>query len=84
MAVLLLKHRILENPQDYPWNAVLFHVQFSQEELLQVRDHVDLYAMIRHQQCLTREFLKTHFLKEIQESDDTDWTDVVYYVPLRI
>ena len=77
---MAVKQRILENPQDYPWNAVLFHVQFSQEELLQVRDYVDLYTMIRHQRCLTRSFLRQHFLKEIQASDDTDWTDVVYYV----
>lgn len=72
MALLLLKHRILENPQDYPWNVVLFHVQFSQEELLLVRDYVDLYSMIRYQKCLTREFLRQHFLQEIEESDDTD------------
>ena len=76
----ILKDTILKNPQNYPWNIVMAHYQFTQEELLVFRDYVDLHTMILYQTCLTKSFLKANFYKDICDDDRTSWSEVEKYV----
>ena len=75
------KSVFLKGPEKYPWNCVLAYVQFTQEELLCVRAYVDLAAMIKHQRCLTRAFLRAHFAEDIAEDHDVSWEQIEYLVP---
>ena len=67
------KEAILKAPQLYTWNCVLCYLQFTQPELLQVRAHLDMRAMILYQSCVSRAFLEEHFLEEIEKEDTVDW-----------
>ena len=71
----------MAEPQKYAWNCVLCFLQFSQSELLEMQEWVELRPMIQHQHSLTREFLHTHFQAAIDDSLDVDWTDVEKHVP---
>ena len=75
------KTTILKDPEKYPWNCVLAYIQFTQAELLEVRSHIDLRAMIKYQQCVTRAFLHTHFAADIDTCHDIGWEQVDYMVP---
>ena len=74
------KPLILTYPSNYAWNCVLRYVQFTQEELLSVKEWLELKELIRFQECISRDFLKEHFQNEIDISLDVDWTDVEKYV----
>ena len=75
------KVELLTHPIRYSWNCVLSFVQFTQEELLQIRSHLHIPTLIRAQKCLTREFLRSQFADEINACPDVDWNDVETYVP---
>jgi hypothetical protein len=70
------KQAILANPSVYAWNCVLYFLQFTQDELLSVREWIELREMIRYQRSVTVEFLRTHFAAEIDASLEVDWADV--------
>ena len=70
------KRDLLKNPENYPWNAVLYYLQFSQEELLVVKEHLDIPALVKYQTAATYEFLRRHFSKEIDNCLEVDWADV--------
>jgi hypothetical protein len=72
------KDQLLAEPQKYTWKDVLEHVQFTQEELLRAKLQIvlPLPELIRHQKCVTRQFLEEYFSSEIQESEEVDWTYV--------
>ncbi len=67
---------LLAEPQRFAWNIVVREHQFTQEELISVREYLDLPTFIRFQRCLTRAFLKEHFAKEIDDCLEVDWEDV--------
>lgn len=70
------KSQILQEPQRYAWNILVCERQFTQEELLAVKEYLDLPTMIRSQLCLTRDFLEAHFVAEIDACLEVDWDDV--------
>jgi hypothetical protein len=77
----LTKAEAMENPREYAWNCVLHYIQFSQEELVQLKPYLHIPKLIRYQTSLTREFLETHFAEEIDACMEVDWLDVEKYVP---
>lgn len=74
------KPALLKNPSAYAWNNVLYYLQFTQSELLEVRDHYDVKDIIYYQSSVTRSFLKEHFIDEINNSLEVDWQTVEKYV----
>ena len=84
MSLHYTRERVLAQPKSFAWNIVLELLQFSQEELLEVRQivHLPLEELIRFQKCLTQSFLIEHFLSEIDESLEVDWVYVKKYVTL--
>lgn len=66
----------LTNPASYAWNELLYRVQFTQEQLLSVRDYLDIPALVKYQKCVTLEWLETHFMNEINECIDVDWAQI--------
>jgi hypothetical protein len=70
------KSLLLAEPHRFAWNIVVREHQFTQEELLAVREYLDLPTLIRFQRCLTLDFLRTHFTKDIDDCLEVDWTDV--------
>ncbi len=70
----------LANPAAHAWNYVLHYVQFTQEQLLEVRDYVDLVAMVKYQKCVTMDFLRTHFRDEINACLELDWDWIHAYL----
>lgn len=74
------KPQILAHPSNYAWNCVLRYVQFSQDEILSVKEWIEIRELIKFQKCVTRNFLRDHFQNEIDMSLDIDWHDVVKYV----
>ena len=73
------KNIILNNPQKYAWNIVLRVQQFTEFELLSVREYCEIKDIIRFQHIATKHFLKEHFSKDIDDSLDVDWNDVNKY-----
>lgn len=69
------KAEIFRQPERYAWNILLRVQQFSQEELLVIREYLSLPEMIRFQQVVTMNFLRTHFSKEIDDCLEVDWED---------
>jgi hypothetical protein len=64
---------ILANPDQYAWNCVLEHIQFTQAELLQVRSYVCMKSVILFQEAITLQFLKENFREEIDNDLTVDW-----------
>jgi hypothetical protein len=64
----------------YPWNCVLYYIQFTQEELLSIREWLEIRGVIKYQKSVTKAFLRQHFFKEIDDCLEVDWTDVDRYV----
>jgi hypothetical protein len=67
---------LLANPTNHAWNYLLYYIQFAQEQLLSVREHLDLVSMVKYQKCMTMEFLRAHFQKDIDDCLELDWDDV--------
>ena len=76
----LNKHDVLANPSNYPWNCLLRYVQFNQEELLSVKEWIEVRELVKFQQSITKQFLREHFQKEIDDCLEVDWIDVNKYV----
>lgn len=76
----LLKEDLFKTPDKYAWNCVLYYIQLTQEELLRVRPWIDIMTMVRHQRCLTRQFVRTHFSEEVDDHDLLTWEMVDKYV----
>lgn len=76
----LNKIDILSNPSKYAWNCLLYYVQFSQDEILLVKEWIEIRELIQFQKSVTTRFLREHFQKEINNSLEVDWTDVEKYV----
>ena len=75
------KTTLMLNPEKYAWNSVLYYIQFTQEELISLREWLTMPELIRYQKSVTRAFLSLHFQKEIDDSLDVDWErDVEIYV----
>jgi hypothetical protein len=74
------KQELLTNPGNYAWNCVLYYKQFTQEELLSLREWIPVREVIRYQKSVTRAFLAEHFQKEIDDCLEVDWRDVEKYV----
>jgi hypothetical protein len=74
------KQDIIANPSHHAWNCVLYYIQFTQDELLSLREWIEVRELIQYQRSVTREFLRTHFQKEIDDCLEVDWTDVEKYV----
>jgi len=71
---------ILTNPSNYAWNSLLYYIQFSQEEILSVKEWIEVRELIKFQESVTKLFLQEHFQKEIDDCLEVDWTDVDKYV----
>ena len=71
---------ILSRPSKYAWNCLLHYIQFSQDEILSVKEWIEVRELIRFQRSVTKEFLREHFQKEIDDCLEVDWTDVDKYV----
>jgi hypothetical protein len=76
----LHKNDILAEPYNYAWNTLLRHIQFSQEEILSVKEWIEVRELIKFQKSVTISFLREHFQKEIDDCLEVDWTDVNKYV----
>ena len=74
------KTTILSNPSNYAWNYILHYIQFSQEEIISVKEWIELPELIKYQTSVTIQFLREHFQNEINVHSDIDWTDVKKYV----
>lgn len=70
------KADILAEPHRFAWNIVVREHQFTQDELLTVREYLDLPTFLRFQQCLTLAFLREHFQTDIDNCLEVDWEDV--------
>jgi hypothetical protein len=71
----LEKDEIFQAPHRYAWNILLRAKQFTQEELLEHREYCPLVEMIRFQDSVTLEFLRTHFEADIDACLEVDWED---------
>ena len=71
---------ILSNPSKYAWNCLLYYVQFSQEEIIYLKEWIEVRELIRFQKSVTILFLREHFQKEIDDCLEVDWNDVKKYV----
>ncbi len=78
------KDAIMAEPQKYAWNCVLCFLQFTQDELLAMREWIELRPMIQNQRSVTRDFLRAHFAQDIDDSLEVDWSDVEKHVPLQM
>lgn len=76
----LKKQDVLDSPSSYPWSLLLRNIQFSQQELLSVKEWIEVCELVKFQQSVTKPFLREHFQKEIDECLEIDWTDVNKYV----
>ena len=76
----LSKEELFKAPDNYAWNCVLYYVQFTQEELLRVREWIDIRVMVKHQKCLTRSFVHKHFSRDVDDDDLLTWEAVYKYV----
>ena len=70
----------MSHPQNYAWNCVLAFIQFTQEEILQMKSYIDINALVRYQKSLTKAFLQKHFTEEIDNCQELDWNDINIYV----
>lgn len=59
---------------------MLCFIQFTQPEILQMKEYMDIYTLVRFQKALTREFLRANFAEEIDECLELDWNDINMYV----
>jgi hypothetical protein len=71
----ITKAEIFGQPERYAWNILLRVKQFEQEELLSVRNYINLPEMIRFQESATMDFLQSEFSNEIDECLEVDWED---------
>ena len=76
----LRKEDLLSAPEQYAWNAVLYYIQFTQDELVRVKSWIDIRALVKYQRSITREFLEEHFREDIDECLLLTWDDVERYV----
>jgi len=67
------KAAVLANPNQYAWNCVLEFLQFTQAELIQARPFLSIKSLILYQECITLQFLKENFSKEIDNDLTVDW-----------
>lgn len=74
---------LLTNPASYAWNELLYRVQFTPDQLLSVRDYLDIPALVKYQKCVTLEWLETHFMNEINECIDVDWVQIEAHLTAR-
>ncbi len=77
------KKLLLDSPSQYAWNIALRYVQFTQSELLQVRDYYSIKDLIKFQDASTKGFIIQHFFHDVNESLDVDWDDVEKYCEYR-
>jgi hypothetical protein len=77
------KPEIFRQPERYAWNILLRVQQFTEEELLSVRDYLSLPEMIRFQQVASMNFLRTYFSKEIDDCLDIDWEECREWIVVR-
>ena len=78
------KNDILNNPHKYAWNIVLRVMQFTDLELLSVREYCEIKDIIRFQNSASEQFLIKHFSEDIDKSLDVDWNDVKKYCINRL
>ncbi len=64
---------LLATPWAWPWNIVLRVHQFTQSEILEVRDYCDIYDIVRFQAAATYDFVEQYFTAEVDASDMLDW-----------
>ena len=69
------KAEIFRQPERYAWNILLRVQQFTQEDLLVVREYMSLPELVRFQHAATIDFLRSHFSKEIDDCLEIDWED---------
>jgi hypothetical protein len=67
---------ILSNPSNYAWNNVLHYIQFSQDEIIYIKEWIEIPELIKYQQSITTQFLRKHFQKEIDSCLEIDWNDI--------
>lgn len=74
------KAQLLANPVAYAWNCVLIYIQFTQAELLSVKNYLDIPALVKYQTCVTRAWLHEHFETDIEECHHIGWGQINFYV----
>ncbi len=77
------KVEIFRQPERYAWNILLRVQQFTQEELLAVREYISLPEMIRFQHSVSMEFLRAEFSKDIDDCLEVDWEDCRKWIDHR-
>jgi hypothetical protein len=78
----LSKSDIFADPQKYPWNCLLYYVQFTQSELVQAKPWIDVKSMVRYQKCLTQKFVHDHFQQDVDDDDILTWQEVYLHVKI--
>jgi hypothetical protein len=71
---------ILSSPSNYAWNCLLYYIQFTQDEILYIKEWIEVRELIQFQKSVTKQFLREHFQKEIDDCLEVDWNDVEKYV----
>jgi hypothetical protein len=79
----LSKTDIFTQPQNYPWNCLLYYCQFTQDELVNVKPWIDIINMVKYQTCLTRRFVHEHFQNVVDNDDLLTWEAVYSYVKVE-
>ena len=79
----LSKMDIFAQPQNYPWNCLLYYRQFTQDELVNVKPWIDIINMVKYQTCLTRRFVHEHFQDVVDNDDLLTWEAVYSYVKVE-
>jgi hypothetical protein len=70
---------ILASPHTFAWNCVLYYIQFTQDELLLVKDWLDISALVKYQQSASYRFLRDYFADEIDSASDISWDEIKTY-----
>lgn len=74
------KSDVFMNPSKYAWNCLLYYIQFSQDEILEMKEWIEVRELIKFQKSVTKQFLRDNFQKEIDDCLEVDWNDVDKYV----
>ena len=70
---------IYAKPEKYSWNCLLYYRQFTQSQLLDFKQYLEMSYLVKYQAAATREFLTIHFKAEIDDCWEVSWEDVEKY-----
>lgn len=74
------KQELLTNPHKYSWNTILYYIQFTQDELLCVKEYLPIPELVVYQDAITRDYLRNHFAMQIEDCMEISWSSIERHV----